>query len=168
MIYINAETNELYPSDIDIYNIGVPTQENLNVVYKYNEIKPEQGEYVVVAEYPETGGQDVEWKITSPGIGEWEMFDEEGNKLDYPIEEDLSLLNKQEPAYATITITKIRNFTQEELDQQEKDQKEYEKLMAEAEKRERVLNALPTRVDEVETTQDDVVLLLADIVGGAI
>ena len=38
----------------------------------------EQGHWETVAEYPETGGKDVQWVVDVPGVGAREAWDEEG------------------------------------------------------------------------------------------
>ena len=37
----------------------------------------EQGHWETVAEYPETGGKDVQWVVDVPGVEAWEAWDEE-------------------------------------------------------------------------------------------
>lgn len=46
-----------------------------DVVHKYVVDTEEQGHYQTIAEYPETGGKDVEWRVTSPEEGHWETVD---------------------------------------------------------------------------------------------
>lgn len=41
----------------------------------------EQGEWITTAEYPDTGGKDVEWRVTSPEKGHWETVDAETGEV---------------------------------------------------------------------------------------
>lgn len=41
----------------------------------------EQGEWVTIKEYPETGGKDVEWRVTVSERGHWKTTDADGNEV---------------------------------------------------------------------------------------
>lgn len=41
--------------------------------------RKEEGHYEVIAEYPETGGKDVEWVVDVEGVGEQDAWDEYEN-----------------------------------------------------------------------------------------
>lgn len=41
----------------------------------------EQGEWVTLREYPETGGKDVEWRVTVAESGHWKTTDAEGKEV---------------------------------------------------------------------------------------
>lgn len=142
-------------------NTGEITEEQVAVEYRYVVESPEDGEWVVVKEYPETGGKDVEWKVTSEEVGHWEMIDRESGKvLDYPIQVDISGLPKDQITPDILELAIYRPYTQEEIEANEKAEREIIEMQETMEK-------LPGRVDEIEGAQDDIVLLLADIVGGA-
>lgn len=56
----------------------------------------EQGHYEVVAEYPETGGKDVEWIIDVQAVDAQEAWDEYEDVMRYVLytDEELKELNK--------------------------------------------------------------------------
>lgn len=56
----------------------------------------EQGHWETVAEYPETGGKDVQWVVDVPGVEAWEAWDEEEVYLLYTpyTEEELAQMEE--------------------------------------------------------------------------
>ena len=55
--------------------------EEKDVLHRWVVDSEEAGEYVTVAEYPETGGKDVEWRVTRPEEGHWETVDAESGEV---------------------------------------------------------------------------------------
>lgn len=58
--------------------LGHVEEKAINVTHAYTIDTEEQGEWVTIAEYPETGGKEVEWKVTRPEEGHWETRGEDG------------------------------------------------------------------------------------------
>lgn len=166
MIYIDEVTRGII-EDPDL-DKGEVKYEDLNVIYHYVVDRQAKYEEVVVAEYPETGGKDVQWQEVSPEEGHWEMLDETGEVLPYEIEVDTSYLMKGIDTPDIIELGVYHAYTPEEIEAREKAAKEFEEAQKEADEKREVLEALPDRVDTLETDQEDIVLLLADIVGGAV
>lgn len=218
MFIIDEKTNQI----IDNPNLELGSLQTavLNVFYKYVLDKPAEGEYVVVKEYPETGGKDVEWVESSPEVGHWEMIDAETNEvLPYPILLDTAGFPKDQLTPDSIQYQIYHTYTPEELEEIKKQKAEEEEQRKKEQERMEAINALPEQmkevlsnqtqlfeqvdsineeiqegqtsvgklndeiaevqgqvglvhrtmenVSEIQATQDDIVLLLADIVGGA-
>lgn len=141
---------------------------NIPVRYKYVLEKPAEHEEVVIAEYPETGGKDVEFREISPEIGHWEMCDDDDKVLPYPIMVDTSGFPKELVIPDILQVEVYHEYTEEELQEITEQKIEAEERAREEAEKQAIMDALPTRVDDVEEAQDDIVLLLADIVGGAV
>ena len=97
-----------------------------------------------IGEYKQTGTQTEEYKVTIPA-----EYDDEGKLIS---EEHKETRIREVPVMGMV----YRDMTPEEIAEMEKLQKE----MPEPE---------PTpeeRLDTLETTTDDIVLMLADIIGG--
>lgn len=104
----------------------------------------ERGESMKVAEYKRTGTRTESYTVTVPP-----EYDEEGNLIS---EEHEETRTREVPIMGMV----YRDMTPEEIAEMEKLQKE----MPEPE---------PTpeeRLNTLETTTDDIVLMLADIIGG--
>lgn len=171
MIIINHDTKKYITNDIANVdeNLGEITQVNHSIVYRYILERPAEYKEVIIAEYPETGGKDVEYQEVSPEVGHWEMFDTDQEMvLDYPIEIDVTGLPKDQETPNIITIVEYRPYSKQEIAELKAKKEEEERLIQEDIDHYNTLKEIPSRVDEVETTQDDMILLLADIVGGAI
>lgn len=67
--------------------------EEKDVLHRWVVDAEEEGEFATVAEYPDTGGKDVEWRVTKPEEGHWETVDAETDEavadFDGAIPEDL-------------------------------------------------------------------------------
>lgn len=57
------------------YSRGELEAVSKNVIHKYVVDAEEQGHYETIAEYPETGGKDVEWVVDSEETGHWETVE---------------------------------------------------------------------------------------------
>ena len=124
---------------------------------------------VVVAEYPETGGKDVAIVIDSEERGHWETrLASTGEQVEF----DGCEIPDDAPRERDITDVQryvaVRPLTDEELSAARKEREEIERERAKAEERERAMDAMPGRVDALEAASDDVLLLVADMIGGAI
>lgn len=156
----------LDPDSID-YELGYLESELLRITYRYVLENLAIYKEVVIREYPETGGKDVELVEVSPEIGHWEMVDSNGEPLDYPIEEDLSAYPKDLEIEANLPLAVYTLYTHEELEER-KAQIEAAILEEKANQQKvREIEALPDRVSNMESMQEDIVLLMADILGGA-
>lgn len=159
MLVIDENTKaEIKDPNLDL---GKVTLSRLNVWYRYVIDSPGEYEEVVIAEYPETGGKDVQTIEISPEIGHWEMINEEHDVLPYKITLDTTGFLKESLTPDILDVGIYHRYTESELE-------EVRKRTEEMEEKQNAMNALPSRVDTVEETQDDIVLLLADIVGGAV
>lgn len=167
MIFINAETNEHMTEDQIDPEIGYTIEEEVRVNYMYVIDEPAEYKEVVIAEYPATGGKDVEFQEVKAEIGHYDMLDMEGNKLPYYIEVPLDQLSKTDPNYRTYFIQFYYDYTPQEIAEREQWRIEAEAQAAIEQAKHDRLMATPDRVDQVEGAQDDIILLLADIVGGA-
>ena len=146
---------------------GILLDSEMPVWYQYILEQAATYQEIVVAEYPETGGKEVEYEEVTPEIGHWEMTDKEGNILPYEISIDTDFLPKDEKLPDTLYFQVYHTYTPEELEEQRKEAEEAERLEKEMREKQETMDAIPGRVDEIESAQDDVILLLADIVGGA-
>lgn len=142
------------------YDLGYVKKEIVPITHMYVVDVPAVTHEVVIAEYPETGGKDVEIVVDEPEIGHWTSFNEDG-ELITDFDGDLSGFPKDVPVPDTWEIGIFVPFTPEELE-------EREKMLEEAAKNAEFQENLPSEIEELKGAQDDVVLLLADIVGGAI
>lgn len=142
------------------YDLGYVKKEIVPITHRYVVDVPAVTHEVIIAEYPETGGKDVEIVVDEPEIGHWASFNENG-ELVTEFDGDLSGFPKDEPIHDTWEIGIYIPFTPEELE-------EREKMLEEAIKNGEFQESLPGEIENLKDTQEDVVLLLADIVGGAI
>lgn len=68
---------------IEEYDIskGYLTHKSKSVEHQWVVDSDEQGEWVTIKEYPETGGKDVEWRVTVAERGHWKTTDAEGKEV---------------------------------------------------------------------------------------
>lgn len=97
-----------------------------------------------VAEYKQTGTRTESYTVTIPA-----EYDEEGNLIS---EEHEETRTREVPVMGMV----YRDMTAEEIAEMEKIQTEMPEPQSTAEE----------RLDTLETTTDDIVLMLADIIGG--
>lgn len=69
--------------DVPDYEKGHIETETMPVTHKYVIDTPEAGHWHTVAEYPDTGGADVEWVVDVPESGHWETVDGEGRVVEH-------------------------------------------------------------------------------------
>ena len=97
--------------------------------------------YVTLAEYP-NGGKDVQKVVDVPGVKAKDAWDEEEQVQVYLL------------------------YTAEELAAQAEAKKKAEEAAAAEAKKKAELEAVPGRMDALEAANDDLVLMMADLIGG--
>ena len=102
------------------------------VLHKYIVDEEEQGYYETIAEYPETGGKDVEWVVDAKESGHWETVDA---STEMPIEDFDGIIAEDWPKDQTIEDVweygVYHKYTDEELAEEANknaQQKEYEQM----------------------------------------
>lgn len=78
MVVYDEIGNRIEEYDI---NKGYLTSKSKPVEHQWIVDSEEQGEWVTIKEYPETGGKDVEWRVTAKERGHWKTTDAEGNEV---------------------------------------------------------------------------------------
>lgn len=116
--------------------------------------------FEVIAEYPETGGQDVAEVVDVEEQGHWETTDAETGEVvedyDLPIPDDWP---HESPVRNVWQYGVYHEYTAEELAKREKDEQEAQKATEEAAK-------MPDRVTSVEEQMTNLQLALAEIYEG--
>ena len=103
------------------------------------------------AEYKQTGTRTEEYKVTIPA-----EYDEEGN---IAVEEHEEIRTREVPVMGTV----YRDMTPEEISEAEKLQAEMPEPEPTPEER---LDKVEQRTDTLESATDDLVLMMADLIGG--
>lgn len=161
MVYIDEETGKhLEPGNVK-EELGSLTPEQISVWYHYVLERPAEYKEVVIAEYPETGGKDVEFVEAVPEVGHWEMLNDSGEVLNYPIEINTDGLDKSTATPDVYTVWYYRPYSEKEL-------AEIAKAEEEAKKQAEFVETGSDRLETAEADIEDIILLMADIVGGAI
>lgn len=101
----------------------------------------EVSHYETLAEYP-NGGKDVQKVVDVPGVAAKEAYDEE------------------------VEVQRYVLYTAEELVAQAEAKKKVEEAAAAEAKKKAELEAVPGRMDALEAANDDLVLMMADLIGG--
>lgn len=101
----------------------------------------EVSHYETLAEYP-NGGKDVQKVVDVPGVEAKDAWDEEEQVKVYHL------------------------YTAEELAVQEETKKKAEEAAAAEAKKKATLEAVPKRVDALESANNDIILMMADLIGG--
>lgn len=101
----------------------------------------EVSHYETLAEYP-NGGKDVQRVVDVPGVETKDAWDEEEQVQVYHL------------------------YTAEELAAQAEAKKKAEEAAAAEAKKKAELEAVPGRMDALEAASDDLVLMMADLIGG--
>lgn len=102
----------------------------------------EVSHYETLAEYP-NGGKDVQKVVDVPGVEAKDAWDEEEQVQVYHL------------------------YTAEELAAQAETKKKTEEAAAAEAKKKAELEAVPGRMDALEAANDDLVLMMADLIGGS-
>ena len=123
------EQNEV----IEVYDLDLgylePAQKN--VEYSYVVDEEEEYEWVVIQEYPETGGKDVEKNITKPEVGHWKVVDTDTQEditesYDKEIPE---YLPKDVPTPDIYEYNIYKLYTEEELAERAESKRNYQRSM---------------------------------------
>lgn len=101
----------------------------------------EVSHYETLAEYP-NGGKDVQRMVDVPGVAAKEAYDEE------------------------VEVQRYVLYTAEELAAQAEAKKKTEEAAAAEAKKKAELESVPGRMDALEAANDDLVLMMADLIGG--
>lgn len=101
----------------------------------------EVSHYETIAEYP-NGGKDVRKVVDVPGVAAQDAYDEE------------------------VEVQRYVLYTAEELAAQADAKKKAEEVAAAEAKKKAELEAVPGRMDALEAANDDLVLMMADLIGG--
>ncbi len=101
----------------------------------------EVSHYETIAEYP-NGGKDVERVVDVPGVEAKDAWDEEEQVQVYHL------------------------YTAEELAAQAEAKKKAEEAAAAEAKKKAELEAVPGRMDALEAANNDIILMMADLIGG--
>lgn len=101
----------------------------------------EVSHYETLAEYP-NGGKDVQKVVDVPGVEAKDAWDEEEQVQVYHL------------------------YTAEELAAQAEAKKKAEEATAAEAKKKAELEAVPGRMDALEAANDDIILMMADLIGG--
>lgn len=159
---INVIDDELI-SDLDESRWVQVDEKQINILYCYHMDKPAETGVELVAEYP-SGGKEYKEIIISPEQGHFDVTYKDGSVFPYHIDipKDIS---KDIPVPDIITMIYWKQLTEEEIAQKEQELLESQNK---AEAQEKFLEDGPSQLNDIQTTQDDMILLLADIVGGAV
>lgn len=102
----------------------------------------EVSHYETLAEYP-NGGKDVQKIVDVPGVAAKEAYDEE------------------------VEVQRYVLYTAEELAAQAEAKKKAEEAAAAEAKKKAELEAVPGRMDALEAASNDMILMMADLIGGS-
>lgn len=102
----------------------------------------EVSHYETIAEYP-NGGKDVRKVVDVPGVAAQDAYDEE------------------------VEVQVYHVYTAEELAAQAEAKKKVEEAAAAEAKKKAELEAMPGRMDALEAANNDLVLMMADFIGGS-
>lgn len=102
----------------------------------------EVSHYETLAEYP-NGGKDVQKVVDVPGVAAQDAYDEE------------------------VEVQVYHVYTAEELAAQAEAKKKVEEAAAAEAKKKAELEAMPGRMDALEAANNDLVLMMADFIGGS-
>lgn len=147
--------------DVD-YSKGYVEVKAKAVTHTYKVDVERKTHFEVIAEYPETGGQDVEEVVDVEEQGHWETTDDETGEVvadfdgvipeDWPHEIEVS---------GVWQYGVYHEYTAEELSQIEQERKEAQEKAEEAAK-------MPERVTSVEEQLTNLQLAMADIYEGSL
>lgn len=161
LLNINADTNSVIesPDTSQWYHVR---EDKKMIYYAYVVDQPAETEMQVAATYP-NGGKDYKEVVVKEEVGHFKVTDENGDTFPYKIDIPEGI-SKENPVPDIVDMVYWKQYTPEEIAQREQESAD---AAEKAEARETFLNEAPDRVDNIESTQDDIVLFLADMVGGA-
>lgn len=120
---------------------GYLKQETQTIHHDAVEGVEEVSHYETIAEYP-NGGKDVKKVVDVPGVAAQDAYDEE------------------------VEVQRYVLYTAEELAAQAEAKKKAEEAAAAEAKKKAELETVPGRMDALEAANDDLVLMMADLIGG--
>lgn len=124
MIVYDESGERLDNYDLDAGRVRI---EDRDVLHRWVVDAEEEGEWAIVAEYPETGGKDVEWRVTSPEEGHWETVDAESGNVVADFDGTLSDDWPHDAPVSDIFEYAIYHpYSEEELEEREKQRQEAE------------------------------------------
>lgn len=165
-INLNLETRELLGEDDDPQDYEFDRTESYPIEITYIVDSPAEYERVLVAEYEDTGGKDYERILKKPQEGHYSVvFADNKLPIPYDFPEPVGIPDTGDTYDDQLYIDYWRELTPEEKAEKAKIREEEEKKQEEIQE---FVETGSDRLGTVETTQDDIVLLLADIVGGAV
>lgn len=138
MKIINSSGNPIETPDL---TKGYLKQETQTVHHDAVAGVEEVSHYETIAEYP-NGGKDVRKVVDVPGVAAQEAYDEE------------------------VEVQRYVLYTAEELAAQADAKKKAEEAAAAEAKKKAELEAVPGRMDALEAANNDLVLMMADLIGG--
>jgi hypothetical protein len=121
--------------------LGYLTASTEEITHPAVEGVEEQWHWETVTEYP-NGGKDVQKVVDRPGV------------------------QAQEEWVEQVPIQKYIRYTAEELAAQAEAKKKAEEAAAAEAKKKAELETVPGRMDALEAANDDLVLMMADLIGG--
>lgn len=121
--------------------LGYLKQETQTIHHDAVEGVEEVSHYETIAEYP-NGGKDVKKVVDVPGVAAQDAYDEE------------------------VEVQRYVLYTAEELAAQAEAKKKAEEAAAAEAKKKAELETVPGRMDALEAANDDLVLMMADLIGG--
>lgn len=165
VININVENDkEIENLDVGLFDYVEESSSPIKIFYVVD--SPAEYDEELIAEYP-NGGKEYRSILVKPAEGHYEVIYADDNSpipfKKYP--EPDNLPKTGQTFYDELVVRRWRRFTEDEIKyNEEQDKIEREKTEA----RQDFIDTGADRLDTVEETQDDIVLLLADIVGGAV
>lgn len=140
----------MYVYDANFDPVENPDEEKGKLEYKEIVVKhvyivdsEEQGHFEVVAEYPKTGGQDVEWVVDTERQGHWQTYFEDGTVFaNYPVETIPEDWPKEQEITDVFEYFLYTPYTAEELEQIAAEKAEAE--------RQRQIAELKQKLDETD------------------
>lgn len=169
MLFAIDENTNQFVKNADL-SLGSVTEHVFEIQLQWIETAPAEKEMVVLAEYP-NGGKDVKFVEIKPAEGHWKITcDGEDVPDSWPIDTVIDFDKLPTGANDTSTVSVqgyyYHWFTADEIIEYQKKKEEFEKKQEENRIHNEKMRQLPDQVDTIEETQNDVILLLADIVGG--
>lgn len=139
MKIIDEHGNPIESPDLSLGRLEKTTQ---TIRHDAVEAVKEVSHLVTIAEYP-NGGKDVEHVIDVPGVEGKDAWDE------------------------TVEVQVYHPYTAEELAAQAEAKKKAEEAAAAEAKKKAELEAVPGRMDALEAANNDMILMMADLIGGS-
>lgn len=125
----NKEMNFIESPDL---GKGHLTEKTIELTWNYVLESEEEGHWEVIAEYPDTGGKDVEWAIDVPEVGHWDAKYKDGKPVDMEHydgdEQPDESWDKTTVCTTTWTYQLYTPYTKEELEQIAAENAENERL----------------------------------------